>query len=154
ESELRLFLRDAGFTELSPQVDVLELGYRVDLADPGHKIAIEYEGSYHEDPAQLTRDRIRRNRLQAAGWTVIEVDRRTAWAQREAMWVQLRAAYRLGGVACCARRARRHGMRCLSGPHSQRTPAGVVQTRSVTRRSGRGLLRRVARTRRSPGRGG
>ncbi len=100
ESELRLFLRDAGFTDLIPQVDVLELGYRVDLADPGHKIAIEYEGSYHEDPAQLTRDRIRRNRLQAAGWIVIEVDRRTQWAQREAIVGQLRAAYRLRGVAC------------------------------------------------------
>lgn len=93
ETETRLFLRDAGFTAFVPQVEVRELGYRLDLADPVARIAVEYDGAHHDDPAQQSRDRYRRNRLQAAGWIVIVVDRRMFRLQRDALLAQVRDAY-------------------------------------------------------------
>lgn len=98
ETETRLFLRDAGFTDFVPQVEVPSLGYRIDLADPRRMIAIEYTGEYHDDPVQQSKDRYRRNRLQAAGWIVIEVDRRTYRRRRAQIVEQVREAYRRRGV--------------------------------------------------------
>lgn len=95
ETETRLFLRAAGFTGFVPQVDVPELGYRLDLADPVHKIAVEYDGAHHDDPEQQSRDRQRRNRLQAAGWLVVVVDRRLFAHQRAEILEQVEAAYRV-----------------------------------------------------------
>ncbi|MGN7154548.1 MULTISPECIES: DUF559 domain-containing protein [unclassified Dietzia] len=91
ETEARLFLRDAGFTGFVPQVEVG--GYRLDLADPIHKIAVEYDGAHHEHPEQQSKDRYRRNRLQAAGWIVIVVDHRIFRHQRGDLLQQVRAAY-------------------------------------------------------------
>ena len=95
ETETRLLLKAAGFTEFIPQVEVPELGYRLDLADPVHKIAVEYDGPHHDDPVQQSKDRRRRNRLQAAGWIVIVVDRRLFRHQRGDILDQVEAAYRL-----------------------------------------------------------
>lgn len=95
ETETRLFLKAAGYTDFIPQVEVHELGYRLDLADPVRKIAVEYDGSHHDDPVQQSTDRRRRNRLQAAGWIVIVVDRRLFRHQREEILQQVEAAYRL-----------------------------------------------------------
>lgn len=91
ETETRLFLRDAGFTAFVPQVR--DLGYRLDLADPRTKIAVEYDGVHHADPMQQSADRIRRNRLQAAGWIIIVVDFRIFRRHREDLLRQVRAAY-------------------------------------------------------------
>lgn len=45
---------------------------RVDAAYPQHRIAIEYDSDQeHSDPTALASDNARRNRLTAAGWTVI-----------------------------------------------------------------------------------
>ncbi|MEB8325848.1 DUF559 domain-containing protein [Dietzia kunjamensis] len=95
ETETRLLLKAAGYTEFIPQVEVPELGYRLDLADPVHKIAVEYDGPHHDDPVQQSKDRRRRNRLQAAGWIVIVVDRRLFRHQRGDILDQVEAAYRL-----------------------------------------------------------
>jgi very-short-patch-repair endonuclease len=46
---------------------------RVDLAWPGHKVAVEYDGVWHADAKQLRHDRRRLNQLVAAGWTVLHV---------------------------------------------------------------------------------
>jgi very-short-patch-repair endonuclease len=46
---------------------------RVDLAWPERKVAVEYDGKWHADTAQLRRDRRRLNRLVGAGWTVLHV---------------------------------------------------------------------------------
>jgi very-short-patch-repair endonuclease len=99
ETETRLFLRDAGFTGFIPQVDVG--GYRLDLADPIHKIAVEYDGAHHENPEQRSKDRYRRNRLQAAGWIVIVVDHKILRLHRDDILRQVRTAYahRIAGVA-------------------------------------------------------
>lgn len=99
ETETRLFLKSAGFTGFVPQVEVPELGYRLDLADPAHKIAVEYDGPHHDDPVQQSKDRRRRNRLQAAGWIVIFVDRRLFRHQRAEILEQVEAAYRLRRAA-------------------------------------------------------
>lgn len=95
ETETRLFLKEAGFTDFVPQVEVPELGYRLDLADPQRKIAVEYDGPHHDDPVQQSKDRRRRNRLQAAGWIVIVVDRRIFRDQKSDVLEQVRAAYLL-----------------------------------------------------------
>lgn len=92
ETEARLFLRDAGFTGFIPQVEVWD-DYRLDLADPVHKIAVEYDGPHHEHPAQQSKDRFRRNRLLAAGWIVIGLDHRIFRSQRDDVLQQVRAAY-------------------------------------------------------------
>jgi very-short-patch-repair endonuclease len=36
-------------------------------------VAIEYDGAWHAEHEQLSRDRRRLNRLVAAGWTVLHV---------------------------------------------------------------------------------
>jgi predicted transcriptional regulator of viral defense system len=59
-----------------PQVEVRDddgrLLARVDAGYPEHRIAIEYDSdSIHTEPDALARDNQRRNRLIAAGWTVI-----------------------------------------------------------------------------------
>lgn len=95
ETEARMFLRHAGFSDFVPQVEVRALGYRLDLADAARKIAVEYDGAHHDDPAQQSRDRHRRNRLQAAGWIVIVVDRRLLRLGRDDLLSQVRAAYAL-----------------------------------------------------------
>jgi very-short-patch-repair endonuclease len=73
ESRVRVLLALAG---LPPHVqfEVTVGGVfvaRVDLAYPEHRLAIEVDGAWHADDAQLVRDRRRLNTLQAAGWTVL-----------------------------------------------------------------------------------
>jgi very-short-patch-repair endonuclease len=46
---------------------------RVDLAFPELRVAIEYDGAWHGEPGQLSRDRHRMNGLSDAGWTVFFV---------------------------------------------------------------------------------
>lgn len=99
ETETRLLLREAGFTGFVSQVRVPELAYRLDLADPVRKIAVEYDGAHHDDPEQIPKDRFRRNWLQAHGWIVIVVDRRSFRAQRDDILRQVEAAYRLRSAA-------------------------------------------------------
>jgi very-short-patch-repair endonuclease len=76
ETVCRLRLRGAGL-EVVPQFVVVDgRGFvaRVDLALVALRIAIEYEGRWHAGvPAQLHEDRLRLNRLQDAGWTVVYV---------------------------------------------------------------------------------
>jgi very-short-patch-repair endonuclease len=46
---------------------------RVDFAWPDRRVAVEYDGRWHGEPGQFTRDRARLNRLTAAGWRVVFV---------------------------------------------------------------------------------
>jgi very-short-patch-repair endonuclease len=48
----------------------------VDLAYPGARIAIEYEGDHHRTPEQFRRDIARYERLHDAGWVVLRVTAR------------------------------------------------------------------------------
>jgi hypothetical protein len=50
--------------------------YRLDMAYPKHKVAVEYDGrEFHSSAEQREYDRRRRSWLEEHGWTVIVVDR-------------------------------------------------------------------------------
>jgi hypothetical protein len=48
--------------------------YRIDLAWVTEKVALEYQGAYHLDPAQRRDDMTRRAHLEADGWIVVELN--------------------------------------------------------------------------------
>ena len=75
ESTLRVELALAGI-ETVPQYTVTHLGRfvaRVDLAVPGRRVAIEYDGAWHALREQLEADRRRLTALREAGWVVVHV---------------------------------------------------------------------------------
>lgn len=76
ESRLRVLLALAGVPAV-PQFTVRDGGgafvARVDLAYPELRLAIEYDGAWHDESGQFTKDRRLWNRLAAAGWTVLHV---------------------------------------------------------------------------------
>ncbi|WP_089405267.1 endonuclease domain-containing protein [Geodermatophilus saharensis] len=76
ETRLRLLVVDGGLPAPAAQHVVVAQGRfvaRVDLAWPELRVAVEYDGAWHAEPGQFSRDRQRLNRLQAAGWTVVHV---------------------------------------------------------------------------------
>jgi very-short-patch-repair endonuclease len=78
ETRLRLLLEHAGFGGLAVNHEIRLEGvatrYRVDLALPDLKVAIEYQGGYHAGLDQYRADQTRLGRLRAHGWLVIEVN--------------------------------------------------------------------------------
>ncbi|MCW4385972.1 DUF559 domain-containing protein [Salinibacterium sp. SYSU T00001] len=77
ESRLRVHLCAQGMTGLVANLRVTTIGgysYRIDLALVELKVAIEYQGGYHNDPAQFRRDMTKRERLEAEGWIVMWVN--------------------------------------------------------------------------------
>ncbi|MFH5822506.1 endonuclease domain-containing protein [Georgenia sp. AZ-5] len=79
ESRLRVLLVLAGLPRPKTQVKICtasgEFVARVDLGWPERRVAVEYDGAYHDDSAQVARDRARLNALRAVGWVVLVVDR-------------------------------------------------------------------------------
>ena len=80
ESVLRLRCLQVGEAALEPQVSVVENGVeiaRLDLANRGLRLAIEYDGAeWHSDPHQREHDRRRREYLSRVhGWTFVVVVR-------------------------------------------------------------------------------
>ncbi len=76
ESRLRVHIGAAGLPVPKPQWNVYVNGVfiaRVDLAWPDLRFAVEYDGQWHADPAQLARDRRRLRALNAAGWHIYPV---------------------------------------------------------------------------------
>jgi very-short-patch-repair endonuclease len=76
ESRLRVLLASAGLhavPQLTIRRDDGTFVARVDLALVEHRIAIEYDGQWHAERGQLTRDRRRLNELTSAGWIVLHV---------------------------------------------------------------------------------
>ena len=76
ESLLRVILVEAGLPTPAVNVPVWAGGkqYRLDLAYPDLKVALEYQGDYHRSRQQWRHDMTRRSRLEADGWTMIEVN--------------------------------------------------------------------------------
>ena len=76
ESELRVLLVLAGITGLEANwpVRVANQHYRIDLAIPSRRVAIEYQGDYHRDVAQWRRDMTRISRLESDSWFVIQLN--------------------------------------------------------------------------------
>lgn len=75
ETRLRLILLDAGLGPLTAQHDVHDARgrfvARVDLAWPALRVAVEYDGDHHREPAHFRQDVARLNALRAAGWLVL-----------------------------------------------------------------------------------
>lgn len=94
ETRLRLFAHDLGFDHLVVQYRVPGTPYRLDLADPARRIAIEYDGEHHGYSDQHTRDVERRNRLSALGWTVIVVTKRQLFRTPAELATQITLAFR------------------------------------------------------------
>jgi hypothetical protein len=78
ESHVRVLLVQAGLPRPRPQYEVRDgqgrFVARLDLAWPELKAGLEYEGVYHRDRDQYSRDLIRHNALRALGWTILRVD--------------------------------------------------------------------------------
>lgn len=81
ETRTRILLIFAGLPEpvcnvvLNRQDDGNVL-WRLDMGYPAWKVAIEYDGVWHRDPAQVERDAVRRSALGRLGWEVIVVTSR------------------------------------------------------------------------------
>lgn len=76
ESRLRVRLVKAGFPPPVTQHVITRNGRfiaRVDLAWPHLKIAVEYDGLWHHDPAQFHRDRQRLNKILGDDWIILHV---------------------------------------------------------------------------------
>lgn len=100
ESRTRLAVHDAGLPAPVPQFWVLHHGarvFRLDLAYPKHRIAIEYDGEEWHDCTreQGDHDRARRRWLEDQGWTVIVVRRGDFSVEGRTRWLaELRDALR------------------------------------------------------------
>lgn len=92
ESILRLAMAESGIIGFETQVVVPGLGFRLDLAHPGARIAVEFDGEHHRSKKQQDEDAVRRNRLQAAGWIVIVVTARHLMGRREDLLATIRQA--------------------------------------------------------------
>jgi len=92
ESWTRLAMHDFGLPppELQWWVEVDGVPtYRLDLAYPKARIAVEYDGQqHHTSPTDRARDHVRREWLRAHGWTVIVVDASAFTADGDDSWLR------------------------------------------------------------------
>ncbi|MBF4161747.1 hypothetical protein [Nocardioides acrostichi] len=90
--------------------------YRLDLAYPHLRVAVEYDGEeFHTDPAHVEHDRARRAALRRAGWIVIVVTKNDVSGNALDRWIaELRSAVRERAPQGPARYAR--GERTSSYP--------------------------------------
>lgn len=76
ESLLRVILVSAGLEGLRANLRVRVRGraFRIDLALPRYKIALEYQGEHHNDPEQWRKDMTKREILATDGWHTMEIN--------------------------------------------------------------------------------
>ncbi|MFI6242712.1 hypothetical protein ACIBEF_22835 [Micromonospora sp. NPDC050795] len=67
---------------------------RLDLAWPHLKVAVEYDGLWHDDPEQFHRDRRRLNRLLGEDWIVLHVTAKRFREDFDGFLAELRQALR------------------------------------------------------------
>ncbi len=103
ESWTRLVIHDHGFPRPVPQHWVHVDGvptYRLDLAYPRARVAVEYDGSeFHSSPADRAADRRRRDRLRRRGWRIIVLTRDSFSREAVATWTAELAGYLAEAVA-------------------------------------------------------
>jgi hypothetical protein len=100
ESWVRMDVIDHRLPTAEPQWWVTENGrpvYRLDLAWPKSRVAVEYDGrEYHEDDVRRRRDEERRTWLRQRGWTVVVVTKDDFTAEAIGAWIgELREGLRL-----------------------------------------------------------
>lgn len=76
ESILRVILTMAGIPPTATNLEVTAVGfhYRIDLAYVDERVAVEYQGAHHLDPAMRRSDMTRRTHLEVERWTVVELN--------------------------------------------------------------------------------
>ncbi|MET8350283.1 MULTISPECIES: hypothetical protein [unclassified Micromonospora] len=97
ESRTRVRLVLAGLPRPQTQWIVADQGRfvaRLDLAWPQFKIAVEYDGLWHDDPEQFHRDRRRLNRLLGDDWIVVHVTAKRLRDDFDGFLAEVRAALR------------------------------------------------------------
>ncbi|MEH0932484.1 endonuclease domain-containing protein [Micromonospora sp. CPCC 205558] len=97
ESRTRVRLVLAGLPRPETQWVVAELGRfvaRLDLAWPQFKVAVEYDGLWHDDPEQFHRDRQRLNRLLGGDWIVLHLTAKRLREDFDGFLAEVRAALR------------------------------------------------------------
>lgn len=96
ESEVRVWLRLHDI-EATPQVEVwvgnVFLG-RLDLAIEEAKLAIEYDGAWHDEGDQPLLDAQRRAAIEAAGWEFIVITKEELYGDPRAMVARIKEALR------------------------------------------------------------
>jgi very-short-patch-repair endonuclease len=99
ESRLRVLLVLAGLPKPEAQhpVPVGSLTLHPDLAWPEYKVAVEYDGKWHEEPAQSALDQERLRLLARAGWIVVPVTR-DRMGDFPALLAEIRGALRSRGA--------------------------------------------------------
>ncbi|MGH3345653.1 MAG: hypothetical protein ACRDO4_01610 [Nocardioides sp.] len=102
ESAVRYIIVSSGLAEPVIQVWVTVEGadYRLDLAYPRAKVAVEYDGEeFHTSPEQVRHDKARRAAMRRAGWIVIVVTKADLAMTSDQQWlVRLGEALRERGV--------------------------------------------------------
>ncbi|MCW2632768.1 MAG: hypothetical protein JWR88_1730, partial [Pseudonocardia sp.] len=84
-------LRSAGLTGWVR--DYAELRYRIDIAFPGARLAIEVDGwAWHSDAERFRADRSRQNALVNAGWRVLRFTWHDLTGQPDRVIAEIRAA--------------------------------------------------------------
>lgn len=99
ETRLRLGLIRAGLPrpELQHPVPVGGRVLHPDLCWPQYRVAVEYDGEWHDSPDSFHLDRRRLNLLVSAGWTVLHVTSRRMRADFAAVVREVAAALRSAG---------------------------------------------------------
>ncbi|MFG1845084.1 endonuclease domain-containing protein [Micromonospora carbonacea] len=100
ESRTRVRLVLAGLPRPRTQWVVSDGGRfvaRLDLAWPEFRVAVEYDGLWHDDPEQFHRDRRRLNRLLGGDWLVLHVTARRLREDFDGFLAEVRAALRSRG---------------------------------------------------------
>lgn len=100
ETRVRLILCDECLCGWVLQYAVLDGRYRLDIAWPHLKVAVEYDGAHHRDSEQHAKDLERWNRLRAAGWIVIAVTATNIRSGRDEFIAQVTSALRSRGWSC------------------------------------------------------
>jgi hypothetical protein len=100
ESWTRLAIIDAGLPAPEPQYWILVGGrptFRLDLAYPHAKVAVEYDGrEFHEGDDQARADEARRKWLRDRGWVVIVLDQDSFAPGAVDLWIhELKTALRV-----------------------------------------------------------
>jgi very-short-patch-repair endonuclease len=93
ESRLRMALIDGGLPRPVAQFELhagTQFVARLDLAYPGQRVAVEYDGAWHW--RQRREDDLRRDRVRAIGWIVLVVGAAELYADPAAVCARVRAA--------------------------------------------------------------
>ncbi|TWE09956.1 endonuclease domain-containing protein [Rudaeicoccus suwonensis] len=101
ETRIRLLMALAGLPEPVLQHLVRDargrIVYRLDLAYPHCRVAVEYDGAHHATAAQRSVDHQRREDLESVGWRVVVATASDIHSRPELLLTRIRNALRLAG---------------------------------------------------------